>query len=167
MPRRSAGARLLFLLSLLGIGCNTESESSRVLVLGLDGMDPGVVDLLMSEGRLPHFARLRQEGAYGRLISQKPLLSPVIWTTIATGKTPDRHGIGHFIAVNSDTGEQLPVTSRMRKTKAIWNIASEADKRVAVVGWWATWPPEEIHGQVVSDHTAFHFLLLSRLLLTP
>ena len=81
-------------------------------------MDPAVMDLLMSDGALPHFSRLRQEGAYGRLISQKPLLSPVIWTTIATGKTPDQHGIGHFVAVNSDTGERLPVTSRLRKAKA-------------------------------------------------
>ena len=54
----------------------------------------------MSEGKLPNFARLRQEGAYGRLQSSPPLLSPVIWTTIATGKTPDQHGIGHFVAVS-------------------------------------------------------------------
>ena len=51
-------------------------RSDRVIVLGLDGVDPQVVDLLMSEGKLPNFAQLRQEGAYGRLESSKPLLSP-------------------------------------------------------------------------------------------
>ena len=84
----------------------------------------------MSEGKLPHFAKLRQEGAYAPLLSQKPLLSPVIWTTIATGKTPDRHRIGHFVAVNA-AGEQLPVTSRMRQVKALWNILSDKNRSVA------------------------------------
>ena len=128
-----------------------------MLVLGLDGMDPETVDLLMSEGKMPNFAELRQQGAYGRLRSQKPLLSPIIWTTIATGKGPEAHGIGHFVATTAD-GEEMPVSSSMRRVKALWNIASDAGKAVATVGWWATWPPETINGSVVSDHTAYHFL---------
>lgn len=129
-----------------------------MLVLGIDGLEPSVIDLMLSEGKLPAFARLRREGAYGRLSSMKPLLSPIIWTTVATGRTPDAHRIGHFVAVNEQTGEKLPVTSRMRATKALWNIASDAGKRVAVVGWWATWPAEAVHGTIVSDHTCYHFL---------
>jgi Tfp pilus assembly protein PilF len=138
--------------------CGSRSGKARVIVLGLDGMDPRAVDLLMSEGRLPHFARLRQDGAYGRLLSSHPLLSPVVWTTIATGKTPDQHGIGHFVAIDDKTGEQLPVTSEMRRVRAIWNILSENQRTVATVGWWATWPPEKVNGTVVSDHTCYHFL---------
>lgn len=145
-------------LALALAGCAPERDRGRVVVLGLDGMDPEVVDLLMSEGKLPNFARLRQEGAYGKLETTRPILSPIIWTTIATGKMPDQHGIGHFVAVNPQTGEDLPVTSRMRKVKALWNILSEADRQVAVVGWWATWPPEPVNGVVVSDHTCYHFL---------
>ena len=133
-------------------------EPGRVMVLGLDGMDPQTVDLLMSEGRMPHFAKLRQEGAYGRLLSARPLLSPIIWTTIATGKTPDAHGIGHFTAVDPETGETLPVTSEMRQVKALWNVLSDHEKRVAVVGWWPTWPAETVNGAIVSDHTCYHFL---------
>jgi predicted AlkP superfamily phosphohydrolase/phosphomutase/tetratricopeptide (TPR) repeat protein len=143
---------------LLVVSCGSDAGRGRVIVLGVDGMDPQVVDLLMSEGKLPNFARLRQEGAYGRLETSRPILSPIIWTTIATGKTPDQHGIGHFVAVNPTTGEDLPVTSRMRKVKALWNILSEAGRRVGVVGWWATWPPEKVNGAVVSDHTCYHFL---------
>ncbi len=148
---------LLSVVALSLIACGGETHH-RVLVLGLDGADPRAIDLLISEGRLPNFTKLRSEGAYGRLRSQKPLLSPVIWTTIATGKSPEEHGIGHFVAVDEATGEQLPATSDMRKVKALWNIASEKDKKVAVVGYWATWPPEEINGSMVSDHTAYHFL---------
>jgi predicted AlkP superfamily phosphohydrolase/phosphomutase len=73
----------------------------------------------MSEGKLPDFARLRQQGAYAPLLSAEPLLSPIVWTTIATGKGPDQDRIGHFVAVN-EKGDQLPVTSRMRKVKISW-----------------------------------------------
>jgi predicted AlkP superfamily pyrophosphatase or phosphodiesterase len=147
-----------FVIAALSLPACGRSPEHRVLVLGIDGTDPRAIDLLISEGRLPNFTKLRSEGAYGRLRSQKPLLSPVIWTTIATGKTPEDHGIGHFVAVDEETGEQLPATSDMRKVKALWNVASEKEKKVAVVGWWATWPPEEINGSMVSDHTAYHFL---------
>ncbi len=153
---------LLLLCSLCGlfglVACGGSEPAPRVIVLGLDGLDPETVDLLMSEGKMPNFARLRQEGAYGRLVSQKPLLSPIIWTTIATGRGPEDHGIGHFVAIDDTTGEELPVTSRMRRVNALWNIASAAEKKVLTVGWWATWPPEEVHGHMVSDHTAYHFL---------
>jgi predicted AlkP superfamily phosphohydrolase/phosphomutase/Flp pilus assembly protein TadD len=145
-------------LAILMSACSSEPKAGKVIVLGFDGMDPEALDLLMSEGKMPNFAKLRQEGAYGRLISSKPMLSPIIWTTIATGKTPDQHKIGHFVAVNEKTGEQLPVTSQMRATKALWNIASDAGRKVGVVGWWATWPAETVNGAIVSDHTCYHFL---------
>ena len=113
-PVRSARkiATLLLCICLLG-SCTREASPGKVVVLGLDGLEPTAIDLLMSEGKMPNFARLRQEGAYGRLISSKPLLSPIIWTTIATGKLPDQHKIGHFVTVNEKTGEQLPVTSQI------------------------------------------------------
>ena len=145
-------------VSALAFGCGSSGPSDRVIVLGIDGIDPDVVDLLLSEGELPNFARLRQGGAYGRFKSSKPLLSPIIWTTIATGKTPLEHGISHFVAVNEKTGAELPVTSQMRRVKALWNVLSEAEREVAVVGWWATWPAETVRGAVVSDHTCYHFL---------
>lgn len=134
-------------------GCGSQGSAGKVVVLGFDGMDPPTLDMLMAEGKMPNFAHVRQDGAYGRLISSPPLLSPIIWTTIATGKTAVEHGIGHFVAVNEKTGEELPVTSQMRKVKAIWNIASEAKRKVGVVGYWATWPAETVNGSIVSDHT--------------
>lgn len=155
MRARVLGLGLLLLCVISGCG---SSSPGRVIVLGLDGVDPEVVDLLLSEGQLPSFARLRQYGAYGRLESAKPMLSPILWTTIATGKTPLEHGISHFVAVNEKTGEQLPVTSQMRRVKAVWNILSDAGREVGVVGWWATWPAESVRGAVVSDHTCYHFL---------
>jgi predicted AlkP superfamily phosphohydrolase/phosphomutase/tetratricopeptide (TPR) repeat protein len=161
-PRRRlipiAGALLAVVVALVLIfGRSSRVGDGRVMVLALDGMDPQTIDTMMAEGKLPNFAKLRQEGAYGRLQSSPPLLSPVIWTTVATGKTPDAHGIGHFVAV-SPSGESLPVTSRMRKVKAIWNVMSDKGRKVAAVGWWATWPAETVRGAIVSDHTCYHFL---------
>jgi len=133
-------------------------DRQRIMVLGMDGVDPQVVDRLASEGKLPNFLRLRREGAVGMLEVDPPLLSPVIWTTIATGKQPLEHGIGHFTAVLAEDGEAIPVTSTMRRVPALWNIFSDAGRSVAVVGWWATWPAEPVRGQVISDRTCYHLL---------
>jgi tetratricopeptide (TPR) repeat protein len=152
----SALAPVLAVASLLG-ACG-RPEGGRVLVLAIDGLDPATIDLLLSEGELPHFAQLRLNGAYAPLRSQKPLLSPIVWTTVATGRNPEVHGISHFVAEDPATGETLPVTRQMRSVKAVWNILSDAGRQVAVVGWWGTWPPEPVNGAIVSDHTAYHFL---------
>jgi len=157
-----SGLRLTWVM-ILGVallatsGCGFD-RPGRVLVLAMDGLDPATIDLLLSEGALPHFAELRRNGAYAPLQSQKPLLSPIVWTTVATGRTPDVHGISHFVAEDPVSGETLPVTGEMRRVNALWNILSEAGRRVAVVGWWATWPPEPVNGAIVSDHMAYHFL---------
>lgn len=149
---------MLAALVLAAASCGPEVSGQRVIVLGFDGVDPEIVDLLVSEGKLPNFAELGREGARGKLRASRPLLSPILWTTIATGKPPDQHGIGHFVAINEQTGEQLPVTSQMRRTKALWNLLSDHQRSVAVVGWWATWPAETVNGTIVSDHTCYHFL---------
>lgn len=129
-----------------------------MLVLGFDGLDPDTIDLLLAEGKLPNFARLRLGGAYGRLKSFEPMLSPILWTTIATGKTPDQHGIGHFVVHAAGSERTAPVTSEMRRVKALWNLFSDAGRRVGTLGWWATWPPEKVNGFIASDHLAWHFL---------
>ncbi len=155
---RPAALLVALLLILVACGVGGDAARTRVIVLGLDGVDPDVVDLLVSEGQLPNFAKLREAGAHARLLSSEPLLSPILWTTIATGKTPDQHGITSFVAINEKTGQRLPVTSPMRRAKALWNLASDHGRSAAVVGWWATWPAEAVNGIVVSDHTAYHFL---------
>jgi Tfp pilus assembly protein PilF len=146
-------------VGLLTAGCSGSGGHDRVIVLGLDGVDPDVVNLLIAEGKLPNFEKLKREGASARLYSPPPLLSPIIWTTIATGKKPGEHGIGHFVTVDPATGKELPVTSEMRRVKALWNVFTESDRSVGVVGWWATWPAEPVNGVLVSDHAAYHFLM--------
>ncbi len=134
-PRRGAGA--------------------RVFLIGLDGADWNIIDPLIDAGRLPNLGRLARSGARGRLHTITPMLSPVIWTSIATGVVPDRHGIIDFLATTGRDGEKVPVTSGLRKTKAVWNILSEQGLTVGITGWWATFPAEKVNGFVVSDRVAY------------
>jgi tetratricopeptide (TPR) repeat protein len=154
-----APSSLLGLLLAATVACSpAEPAPPRVIVLGLDGLDAGVVDRLIAEGELPNLARLRSSGASGVLTADLPMLSPILWTTMATGRTPDEHGIGSFTVERAGEGGKRPVTSTMRRVDAVWNIASAAGRRVGVVGWWASWPPEAVNGVIVSDHACFHLL---------
>ena len=148
----------LIAASLMG-ACGEPSTPSRIVILGLDGVDPDVVASLVAEGRLPNFERLQTDGSTARLTSSPPLLSPIIWTTIATGREPVDHGIAHFTVEDPVTGETIPITSTLRRTKALWNIFSESQRTVSVVGWWATWPAETVAGQMLSDRLGYHFLM--------
>lgn len=148
----------LVLVLCLAIAWTNHQPNRPVIVLGVDGLDPDTIELLTAEGKLPNLQKMRSGGAYGRLRSMRPMLSPVLWTTIATGREPLDHGIGHFVTVNQRTGTEIPVTSRMRRTKALWTLLSEAGREVGVVGWWATWPAETVRGSIISDHVAYHFL---------
>ena len=127
----------------------------KVLLVGLDGADWNILDPLIRSGRLPNVARLTGEGTRGRLRTITPMLSPVIWTSMATGVLPGRHGIVDFVASTGREGERVPVTSTLRKVKAFWNILSEQGLNVGVVGWWASYPAEPVSGFVVSDRVAY------------
>ncbi|HET6278093.1 MAG TPA: tetratricopeptide repeat protein, partial [Candidatus Polarisedimenticolia bacterium] len=127
----------------------------KVLLVGLDGADWNILDPLIRSGSLPNIARLTGEGTRGRLRTITPMLSPVIWTSMATGVLPGRHGIVDFVASAGREGERVPVTSTLRKVKAFWNILSEQGLSVGVVGWWASYPAEPVSGFVVSDRVAY------------
>jgi Flp pilus assembly protein TadD len=129
----------------------TDPSRPRVIVLGWDGADWSLLDRLVAEGRMPHLARLTREGRTARLASFVPLLSPVVWTSAATGLTPDRHGVLDFQEVDPDSGDVVPISGRSRRVPAIWNLASDRGSRVGVVGWWATHPAEEVNGFFVTD----------------
>ncbi len=65
----------------------------KVILIGVDGLEWRVVLDLVGEERLPVLTRLMREGSFGRLETLVPTFSPVIWTTVATGKLPKKHGI--------------------------------------------------------------------------
>ncbi len=144
-----AAVRLSALRELVG------RPSRRVLVVGWDGADWEVLGAMTRKGSMPNLAHLMADGTWGELASITPLLSPLIWTTMATGVSPDVHGILDFVEVDPTSGATVPITGRQRKVPALWNMASAAGLSVNVSGWWATWPAEPVNGVMVSDRLFF------------
>jgi Tfp pilus assembly protein PilF len=126
----------------------------RVLVIGVDGADWDILQPLIDAGDVPHFARLQREGAWGNLRSIMPLLSPLIWTTLATGLPPEQHGVLDFVT-RTPEGKLVPVGSSSRRVPALWTMVGDYGKTVDVVGWLATYPAEEIPGSLVTDRFGF------------
>jgi predicted AlkP superfamily phosphohydrolase/phosphomutase len=126
-------------------------RSGRVLIIGIDGASPMVIDSMFAAGRMQNLRRIAENGAYGPLKSESFPLSPRVWTTIATGKSPEKHGINGWVKVGTDAKADLYYSSD-RKGLALWNMLSDAGKSVAVVNWLITYPPEKINGVMVTDH---------------
>jgi predicted AlkP superfamily phosphohydrolase/phosphomutase len=119
-----------------------------LIVIGIDGGEWKVIHRLWSEGKLPNLKALADRGVTATLHTSYNS-SPVIWTTIATGVVPEVHGITDFV-VATPQGD-VPISSDVRKVPALWNMLSRAGRRVAVLGWWGSWPAEEVNGVVYSD----------------
>lgn len=129
------------------------------MVVGLDAATYDIIDPMVARGELPAVAKLLQ-GSRAVLESEKPIRSPALWTTIATGHSRHTHGIYDFVTGSNywpkarrDEPRKL-VTSDMRRSKAIWQYASDAGRRVLVVGWLNSWPAEKVNGVMVAPYVA-------------
>ena len=126
-------------------------KKKRVLLIGWDAADWKVIQPLMDEGRMPYLRKLVETGASGNICTLHPVLSPMLWTSIATGKRPYKHGIYGFYEPTPDRSTIQPITNLQRRTKAVWNILNQNQKKSLVVGWWPSHPAEPINGVMVSD----------------
>src|SRR5262245_28666340 len=95
---------ILCVILLTGLGCSKKADHSiapearhPLILVAADGLEWSVMEPLLNSGRLPTMARLMASGSYGYLSSMDPTYSPVVWTSIATGKLPSKHGIEHFV----------------------------------------------------------------------
>lgn len=146
----------------------------RVIFLGLDGLDPRLTERFMSEGRLPHLARLREKGDYRRLRTTFPSLSPVAWSTFATGVNPARHNIFDFLNRNLKTyvpelaaarvhpprrvlrlGKwrvplSAPSVEMRRKSQPFWKLLGEHAIPSTIIRVPITFPPDRFHGRMLS-----------------
>jgi len=128
-----------------------ERIAKKVLLIGWDAADWKMINPLLEKGWMPNLQKLMDTGVSGNLATIRPILSPMLWNSIATGKRADKHGICGFMEPNPDGTGVRPVTSTSRKCKAIWDILTQNDMRSNVVGWFASDPAEPIHGAIVSD----------------
>jgi hypothetical protein len=157
------------------------SSGLRVRLIAIDGIDPGVLEELAITGRIPRLAgALTVTRARLSLQDTDTIRDPARgWTTIATGRTPEEHGVrgletrrvagiqGTVVAGEQSTrGRAIRtatdllrltrpaiVSGNERRVKTMWDVAADAGLRTAVVNWWATWPAslETAGGIVVSD----------------
>ncbi|HUL72012.1 MAG TPA: alkaline phosphatase family protein [Vicinamibacterales bacterium] len=150
------------------------STNLRVDVIAIDGIDTGMLDRLIAAGRLPVLNRLLGQSVAA--IAPEPDRDPAkVWTTVATGQPPDRHGIrglesrqvagveGQFRSESGAWSALTAATDLVRLTRpaiasgeqrlipAFWEVAARAGLRTAVIHWWATWPAPDDLGVVISD----------------
>jgi predicted AlkP superfamily phosphohydrolase/phosphomutase len=150
----------------------------RLVVIGLDGQDPEITDRLLAEGRLPNFARLAAGGAYTRLQTTFPSVSPVAWSSFSTGTSPARHNIFDFL--DRDRRTYLPVLSSayvgrvdrflklgrfriplkrpelrlLRRSKPFWAILGEHRVWSTILRVPITFPPDRFYGAELSAMSA-------------
>jgi predicted AlkP superfamily phosphohydrolase/phosphomutase len=150
----------------------------RLVLIVDEALTWEVIDPLLEKGSLPTFQSLMRNGVHGELASDSPTLSHTLFTTIATGRNPARHGIGSKIRyaypgmtmgistfpcpyrlmlpyvftklANNGIGRGIFLGVETRRVKALWNILSDAGVRVGVAGWRCTWPAEQVNGFVLS-----------------
>jgi len=149
-------------LALSACGSRNAPQNARskkppdLVILGIDGFDWNIIDPLVQSGRMPVMQRLLGQGVRADLLTLVPLeKSPVIWTTIATGKLPGPMEKGRDFVMEGANGAPKAYTSWHRRTRAFWNILTDKGRTVSVVGWLETWPAEQVAGAIVSDYVQY------------
>lgn len=126
-------------------------RANKVLLIGWDAADWKLINPLLDQGLMPTLDDFINHGVMGNLASLRPMLSPMLWNSIATGKRAYKHGIHGFTELDPQSGGVRPVASTSRKAKAIWNILTQRGLKTHVLGWFAGHPAEPINGIAVSD----------------
>lgn len=146
--------RSMVLLAALAAGCSGENGGSvgnppELVVIGIDGLDVHSVDELGSQGKLPNLTRLIKRGVYSEIRSIDPLVSPAIWTTIASGKNPEKHGVWDWVTWGG--WEDRMVHGGDVRVRRYWEILDSRGYSCATLAWLMTYPlvPSE-HGLTVS-----------------
>jgi predicted AlkP superfamily phosphohydrolase/phosphomutase len=100
------------------------ANGKKMIILGIDGMDPDLLTKFMAEGKMPNFARLSQQGSFRRLTTSIPPQSPVAWSNLITGMNAGGHGIFDFIHRDPKTFQLYFSTSRVEGPKHSWQIGN-------------------------------------------
>ncbi len=128
-----------------------QKKKPKVLLVGWDAADWKVINPLLDAGKMPALARLVNHGVMGNIATLDPPLSPMLWTSIATGMRADKHGILGFAEPDTKSMGVRPVNVTSRKVKAVWNILNQNGFRSNVISWWPSHPAEPINGVYVSN----------------
>jgi len=128
-----------------------KKTAKKVLLIGWDAADWKIINPLMDKGMMPALESMINDGVMGNIATLDPPLSPMLWTSISTGKHADQHGILGFTEPAPEGKGIRPVMITSRKVKAIWNMLSQSGFKTNVVGWWPSHPAEPINGISISN----------------
>jgi predicted AlkP superfamily phosphohydrolase/phosphomutase len=120
----------------------------RVLVLGLDGATLDVIEPLARSGRLPHFAKLIEEGAWGVLKSTMPPVTVPAWVCMMTGKNPGK--LGFYDLLRRQGYGVEPNHGCYKEQAPLWHTLNRYGVRTGLMNIPATYPPEEVDGFMVT-----------------
>jgi len=168
-----------FILKLIrGQKAYKKSKVNKLVIVGLDGMEPTLVEKFSKEGKLPNFARLKKIGSYNRLATTTPAISPVAWSSFMTGSHPNKHNIFDFLSRNpknylpdlssayiGNPKRFLPIgkykiplskpeIKGLRKSIPFWKILGEAGIFSTILRIPITFPPEKFKGHLISGMCA-------------
>ena len=150
------------------------AHARRLIVVGLDGQDPGLTERFLTEGKLPNFQKLLERGSYSRLRTTFPSVSPVAWSSFSTGTNPGRHNIFDFL--DRDRRTYLPTLSStaidpaqrvlrlgrfriplerpalrlLRKSRPFWSVLGEHGVWSTILRVPITFPPDKFYGAQLS-----------------
>lgn len=157
---------------LSGKGFPKKAKAKRVIILGLDGLEPTLTEKYMAEGKLPNLKKLKESGTYHRLGTTLPALSPVAWSTFQTGVNPGAHNIFDFLTRDkrfclpelSSTKTEVEKSSGffskffpakatvklMRKSQPFWKILGKHGVFSNIIRVPISYPPEKFSGNILS-----------------
>ncbi|MDB4454055.1 alkaline phosphatase family protein, partial [bacterium] len=130
---------------------SSSSPKKKVLLIGWDSADWKIIHKLLAEGGMDGIRSLMDGGNHGNLATLEPQLSPMLWTSIATGKMAYHHGVEGFTEVDPVTGQIVPVSAATRKCKSLWEMLGEKGLRSHLVSWFATQGEQDLDGKMVSN----------------
>ena len=125
-------------------------ENHRIVILGWDGATWDILRPWALAGELPNLARIMKEGAAGELRSVIPPTTAPAWTSMTTGTWPGKHGLMDWITRRPGEYRITPVTADFCTQKTIWELLSEAGRRVFTFNVPMTYPVRPLNGLVVA-----------------
>src|SRR5262245_1223713 len=166
-------ARLLWRAA-FGWRAMAKARFERVVVLGLDGLDHGLTQQMLAEGKLPHLEELRKQGCFKALGTTLPSISPVAWSSFQTGTNPGKHNVYDFLTPDLETYRpklssveirpprrtvrvgkyRIPLGKAdvrlLRKSRPFWNYLGDHGIFSSVIRVPITFPPEKLRGVLLS-----------------
>lgn len=146
----------------IGVMMNSPREGAKVVILGIDAMDPDITLKLINEGKLPHFAKLLKDGSFAKLATSNPAESAVAWSNFATGSNPGEHGIFDFVMRKPESyslylslseenyaNGKLKIKNRL-KAESFWDVLSKNKIPSFIYFCPNTFPAHKIYGKLIS-----------------